>query len=107
MKSKMYDVVFEWHVTAGRELNISELVVKSKTDKRVRPITRESARLISKKVKRIFRNRWHEIYDAQLGIVHEPAPEPAPAPAPEPQPEVDPLEALREARAKKKEEEHE
>jgi len=110
MRTDLYSTVFRWHVEAGRELTISELVVRSKKDKSVRTLTRENARLIAKKTRKVYTNRWHEIYDIKLGIVHEPAPAPVqaptPAPAPEPEPEVDPLAALRKARAKK-EEEHE
>lgn len=110
MKANIHDVVFNWYLQAQRELTINEIVLRSKTSREIRKLTRESARLVAKKVKRIYRNRWNEIYDTKLGIVHEPAPAPVqvskPAPAPEPEPKVDPLAALRKARAKK-EEEHE
>lgn len=110
MKTNLYAVVFSWHVQAQKELTINEIVMKSKTSRETRKLTRESARLVAKKVKRVYRDRWNEIYDTKLGIVHEPAPAPVqapkPAPAPEPEPKVDPLVALRKARAKK-EEEHE
>lgn len=108
MKASIHEVVFNWYVQAQRELTINEIVLKSKTSKEIRKLTRESARLVAKKVKRVYRNRWNEIYDTKLGIVHEPAPAPVQnsVPAPEPEPKVDPLAALRKARAKK-EEEHE
>ena len=104
----LYETIFNWHVKAGRELSISDLVVKSRNERGVRSLTREKARLASKKTRKIYFNRWHEIYDTKLGIVHEPAPAPVQksVPAPEPEPKVDPLAALRKARAKK-EEEHE
>ena len=106
----LYETIFQWHVEAGRELSISELVAKSRNERGVRKLTRELARLATKKTRKIYFDRWHEIYDTKLGIVHEPAPAPVqappPAPAPEPEPKVDPLAALRKARAKK-EEEHE
>lgn len=110
MRTDLYSTVFRWYVEAGKELTISELVLRSKKDKGVRTLTRANARLIAKKTKKVYANRWHEIYDTRLGIVHEPAPAPVQAPAPEPapelEPEVDPLEALRVARASR-EEEHE
>jgi hypothetical protein len=110
MKPQLYEIVFGWYLEAERELTINEIVLRSKTSREIRKLTRENARLVAKKVKKVYRNRWNEIYDTKLGIVHEPAPAPvqapAPAPAPELEPEVDPLEALRVARASR-EEEHE
>lgn len=108
MKPQLYEIVFGWYIQAQRELTINEIVLRSKTSREIRKLTRENARLVAKKVKKVYGKRWNEIYDTKLGIVHEPAPAPVQksVPAPEPEPKVDPLAALRKARAKK-EEEHE
>jgi len=75
-------------------------------------LSSQGLRLMVRRLKKTHADRWHEIYDKKLGVVHAPVSEPVkattpePSPAPEPAPTVDPLEALSKARASK-EEEHE
>lgn len=94
----MHEYVFEAYKAAGKELSLGEL-------RRVIPaagMSREGWQKAIKKCKRIYKSRWHEIYDTKLGVVHTKLVEPTIEPAFE----VDPLEALKKAR-KKKREEHE
>jgi len=104
MKSRkeIYPLIFDWFVEEGRELGIKELKIRI----RDLPITQSNLRSIVRRIRKEYAHRWHEIYDTNLGVVHTPQqPEPE-VMAPEPKPEVDPLAALRAARAQK-EEEHE
>lgn len=90
--------IFEAHKAAGRELSLGEL----RRSIRMAGTSREGWVKAMKMSRRINKSRWHEIYDAKLGVVHTPAPEPAPA---REEPAADPLVALKKAR--KKREEHE
>lgn len=100
----LHEDIFEAFKAHGKELSMGEL----RRHLGGMSTSREGWQKAIKKCHRVYKNRWHEIYDTKLGIVHEPAPQPVqePVPAPEPEPKVDPLSALRKARAKK-EEEHE
>lgn len=90
--------IFQAHKDAGKELTLGEL----RRTLSIGRVSREALVKAMKTTKRIFNNRWHEIYDAKLGVVHTPAPEPKQA---QEEPVIDPLLALRKAR--KKREEHE
>lgn len=105
IRKDIYQIIFSLHVSAQRELTMSEVSNILKRRYRVRPNKLRQIRALINRTRALYDHRWHEIYAAKLGIVHEPAPEPV-IMAPEPKPEVDPLAALRKARAKK-EEEHE
>lgn len=97
--TNMHEYIFEAYKTAGRELSLGEL-------RRVLPaagLSREGWRKAIKKCERIYKSRWHEIYDTVTGVVHTPIHEPEPAPVVEQT--LDPLLALRKARNKR--EEHE
>lgn len=98
----LHEDIFEAYKAAGQELSMGEL-------RRVlggMSTSREGWQKAMKKCQRVYKSRWHEIYDTKLGIVHEPAPAPVQEsePAPEPKLDVDPLLALRKARVKKREE---
>lgn len=109
-RSEYPELIFSWFVEAGEELGMREIRVRARKE-RLR-LSSQGLRLMVRRLKKTHADRWHEIYDKKLGVVHTPAPKPKkaktpePAPAPEPAPEIDPLEALSKARAKK-EEEHE
>lgn len=109
-RSEYPELLFSWFVEAGEELGMREIRVLARKE-RLR-LSSQGLRLMVRKLKKTHADRWHEIYDKKLGVVHTPAPKPAkaitpePSPAPEPKPEADPLAELRKARAKK-EEEHE
>lgn len=90
--------IFQAHKDAGRELTLGEI----RRTLTIGRVSREALVKAMKTTKRIFRQRWHEIYDANLGVVHTPAPEPIQA---QEEPAIDPLVALKKAR--KKREEHE
>jgi len=102
-RSDYPELVFSWFVEAGEELGMKEIRVRAKRE-RMR-LSSQGLRLMVRRLKKTHSDRWHEIYDKKLGVVHTPA-TPEPSPAPELKPEVDPLAALRTARADK-EEEHE
>lgn len=102
-RHNLHEDIFEAYKDAGKVLSLGEL----RRALGGRGISRELWIKGIRKCERIFKSRWHEIYDTKLGIVHTPKPEPVPAPVEhvEEAPAVDPLEALRTAREQR--EEHE
>ena len=102
--NNLHELIFETYKAEGKELSLGEL-------RKLIPaasVSREGWRKAIKKCERVYRSRWNEIYDTNLGIVHvnEPEkvqnPEPIQAPA---ERSLDPLEALKKVRRKR--EEHE
>jgi len=100
----LHQDIFEAYKAHGKELGLGEL-------RRIlggMGTSREGWQKAIKKCQRVYKSRWHEIYDTKLGIVHEPAPQPVQASEPVPAKEesaLDPLLALKKAR--KEREEHE
>lgn len=93
-----FDAIFEAFVKEGRELGVQEA-------KRLYPLEMAALRRASggnvrvkfERIRRIYADRWHEIYDQHLNIVHEEPVEEAPEPV------LSPLEKLRKATRKENE----
>lgn len=100
-RTEAFDAIFEAFVKEGRELNIVELkTLYPKEAAELRKQFQGNLGAAIRRVRIVYKDRWHEIYDTKLGIVHE-APKPAPKPAKveekveEPSKKLTPLEILR------------
>ena len=103
VRSHIYESIFNMYVEEGREISMKELKVLT----RGMPFPKSSLRIIVRRIRKLYSDRWHEIYATKTGVVHTKAPVAAKEDLPDTtHTKVDPLEALKKARAKK-EEEHE
>lgn len=67
-----FEAVFEIFVQEGRELNIGDLRESYPAEAAaLRRAYKGSLNKALQRMRRIYRNRWNEIYDTELGVVHE------------------------------------
>lgn len=106
-RKEAFDAMFNIFVKEGRELNLIEMRTKyPKESAALRKQFQSNLGTAVRRMRKIYKNRWHEIYDPKLGIVHEaPKPKPVKAKVEESSEKLTPLEKLR--LASKKEGEHE
>ena len=75
MLVKSTEPLFNVYLKEGRELGVRELSKRYPSELRSagRALRTRDVRLICRKVKKLYRDRWNEIYGYSLGIVTEPA----------------------------------
>jgi len=100
-RREAFDAMFEIFVKEGRELTLLEMRTMYPYETAdLRKQFQSNLGSAVRRMRRIYADRWHEIYDTKLGVVHE-APKPAPKPVEveekveEPSKKLTPLEILR------------
>lgn len=95
-KKKAFDALFDCYVQEGKELGIMEakrMYPRVLTEiRKATPGT--DLRVVFSRMRKIYADRWHEIYDKKVNVVHE-------EPKKVSEPVRDPLEKLRTVSRKK------